>query len=624
MRSKIVISFLFVIITVNITKVYSQILFDTIADTDSLVFKQISIEKWILANSFESEENKSESEIYSLDNFQRYKLFGNDFPNINLGNVGSSSYSFNSFSDKLSSIFFLSSVENYKSSELSLFSVNRPFTSFQYTNGYKSEQTLSVFHTQNFSPTFNVGFKFDKTNSPGFYSGQKTDVTNIETSSHFWSRKKRYGLLFYFNLQRFRMQENGGISELNDFFENLIENKELVETKLDLGTNNSSSKNGKQNFTLVQQLQFLNKDDTISNSFYLFNFSHELNYKSASRKFEDSWPQGGFFNNIFIDSTNTNDSIFSNLLLNSFRINLNLSRKSSLFILGGYEYLKYFQNILIDTNFSNTFLQFGWNIFSKKYTYSFKGKYIFSGYNKGDIAIISELVSKGRIGVFYCNIDIRREEAPYFVKRQYSNHFIWEYKDFIKRDLFSGKIGYEIKKFSINPYLQGFRITNSLYFDTYAYPKQFLYDIYVLKTGVSAKFKFMKFNFYPNLFYQNISEKKILPMPDFVTSTSIFYSSKLFKSALELQIGADLFYYSSYFGNSYMPATGVFYLQNEIELGNYPYVDLFMNVKIKRAKFFIKYEHANAGLNGFNYMEVPYYPNGGRALRVGLWWGFLN
>jgi hypothetical protein len=183
---------------------------------------------------------------------------------------------------------------------------------------------------------------------------------------------------------------------------------------------------------------------------------------------------------------------------------------------------------------------------------------------------------------------------------------------------------YKFKKFSINTYLQGFRISNAFYFDTYAYPKQYLYDLYVMKTGVSAKFKFMKFNFYPSIIYQNISEKKILPLPNFVTSTSIFYSSKLFKSALEMQIGIDLFYYTSYFGNSYMPSTGMFYLQNELEVGSYPYVDLFMNVKIKRAKFFVKYEHANAGLNGSNYMGVPYYPNGDRALRVGLWWGFLN
>ena len=51
-------------------------------------------------------------------------------------------------------------------------------------------------------------------------------------------------------------------------------------------------------------------------------------------------------------------------------------------------------------------------------------------------------------------------------------------------------------------------------------------------------------------------------------------------------IGFDLYYNTSYYANAYMPSLAVFYQQKEKMLGNHPYVDVFLNVRLKRGQVF--------------------------------------
>jgi outer membrane receptor protein involved in Fe transport len=73
-----------------------------------------------------------------------------------------------------------------------------------------------------------------------------------------------------------------------------------------------------------------------------------------------------------------------------------------------------------------------------------------------------------------------------------------------------------------------------------------------------------------------------------------------------------------------MPATGQFYLQDEKEIGNYAYVDVFANFRIKTFRLFLKLEHLNAGFTERVYYTVPHYPMPGRTFKFGISWQFLN
>jgi hypothetical protein len=109
-----------------------------------------------------------------------------------------------------------------------------------------------------------------------------------------------------------------------------------------------------------------------------------------------------------------------------------------------------------------------------------------------------------------------------------------------------------------------------------------------------------------------------------VLRTSIYYRNYVFKKALLLDIGLDVFYNTAYKAPNYMPATGQFYIQQTTSVGNYPYIDLFIDAQIKKARIFLKIEHVNSGLFGQTYLQYPNHPMNDRAFKLGINWRFFN
>ena len=85
---------------------------------------------------------------------------------------------------------------------------------------------------------------------------------------------------------------------------------------------------------------------------------------------------------------------------------------------------------------------------------------------------------------------------------------------------------------------------------------------------------------------------------------SYFYEFNVVKGVLRLQIGLDGRYNTKYAGFGYNPAIGQFYNRREyvedkdknkklLEVGGYPFIDLFAAAKWKRMRIFVKMQHLN-------------------------------
>ncbi len=83
-------------------------------------------------------------------------------------------------------------------------------------------------------------------------------------------------------------------------------------------------------------------------------------------------------------------------------------------------------------------------------------------------------------------------------------------------------------------------------------------------------------------------------------------------------------YNTEYYADAYMPALRAFYSQQSYKTGNYPYIDAFVNIRVKRAKMFLLVEHLNAGLMNYDYFMVPSYPMPDRAIKFGIAWAFYD
>ena len=183
------------------------------------------------------------------------------------------------------------------------------------------------------------------------------------------------------------------------------------------------------------------------------------------------------------------------------------------------------------------------------------------------------------------------------------------------------KLGLSFLKNIINVVFSEKRIQNYIYYDTSALPAQFGADINVFSTEFSVNYNFYKsWNFYNKSLFQFSSNKKIYVISDFTSYSSLYYERNFFNNAMKSSIGMGGNYFSSYYANAFMPATSQFYQQDAVKIGNYPFVDFFINFRIKTARFFIKVEHLNSGISKANYFYVPHLPTPGRTLKVGVDW----
>jgi hypothetical protein len=171
-------------------------------------------------------------------------------------------------------------------------------------------------------------------------------------------------------------------------------------------------------------------------------------------------------------------------------------------------------------------------------------------------------------------------------------------------------------------------IDNYTDFDTDALPSQYGGGLSVAAITVRKEFKAWKFHLAADLLAQKSSNSGILDLP-LLTMRSAGFFEHLFRfrqtnGRLNMQLGADVLYHTEYYPYAYMPATGRFYRQDKIKTGNYPFVDVFLNLKLRRTRIFIMYDHVNSGLLGYDYFMVPTYPMNIRMLRYGLAWTFYD
>ncbi len=123
--------------------------------------------------------------------------------------------------------------------------------------------------------------------------------------------------------------------------------------------------------------------------------------------------------------------------------------------------------------------------------------------------------------------------------------------------------------------------------------------------------------------YQVSSYQALFPLPNHVLIGSLFYQTNIKKSML-LQIGFTANYFSEYDGYGYMPALNSFYLKPGYTSGNYPFIDFFINARVKPVRFFLKIDHLNQGLTGTGYNMAPGYLQNDRAFKFGLNWLFFD
>ena len=184
----------------------------------------------------------------------------------------------------------------------------------------------------------------------------------------------------------------------------------------------------------------------------------------------------------------------------------------------------------------------------------------------------------------------------------------------------------EIKNYTY--FSQQYNITeNGLRTGVTVTPMQSGDAINLLTAQLQQDFQFGIFNWQNMITYQHTSSKSALPVPDLNVYTNLFIKFKVVK-VLNIELGADARYFTSYEAPDYSPYIGQYTVQGNgdknVKVGNYPIVNAYANVHIKHTRFFVMMSHLNAGQGDKNYFFTPHYPMNQRVFRMGVSWNFFN
>jgi len=167
-------------------------------------------------------------------------------------------------------------------------------------------------------------------------------------------------------------------------------------------------------------------------------------------------------------------------------------------------------------------------------------------------------------------------------------------------------------------------INNFLYFNDSGIADQTSKNLLVMSGSLSKIFRVWKYVSINKFVFQYSSNQAVLPLPAASVYLSNYIDFQPVKNVLYAQLGFDVFYHSQYYGYDYDPVTGMFHTQHEKMIGNYPYLDAFLNLKLKRTRFYFKYEHADYGFLPREYFNALHYPMSRASFRFGLSWAFYD
>lgn len=214
------------------------------------------------------------------------------------------------------------------------------------------------------------------------------------------------------------------------------------------------------------------------------------------------------------------------------------------------------------------------------------------------------------------------ETAPYLLNNYVSNYFIWK-NDFskVRRARFGGILDLPHTGSRLNVGVEN--VQNLIYFNNSSMPVQNGGSIQVVSAKFEQALQFKALHWDNKLLFQTSSDKEVLPLPSFAIYSNLYLKFKV-AHVLDVQLGVDCDYYTKYYAPGYQPATMSFYNQREVKVGNYPFMNLYANMKLRKARFYVIMSHINQGMTGKNYFALPHYPLNPRRFQMGISVDFSN
>ena len=239
-----------------------------------------------------------------------------------------------------------------------------------------------------------------------------------------------------------------------------------------------------------------------------------------------------------------------------------------------------------------------------------------------------------------------RLNPSFYYRRYHSQHLWWDRQNDFKQEMRSrieGNLSYSLTNTRLRLAIE--EIQNYTYFGmSYDHTfdsnnkidgrKNMTADVYqdggninLLTAQLYQDFHLGPLNWENIITYQNSSNTDVLPLPDLNIFSNLYLKFKIAR-VLDVELGGNVTYFTKYEAPDFCPALNQFAVQkntaNRVELGEFPFVDVYANMKLKGVRFFVMMSNVLYSSANRKYFTTPHYPMNGSVIHMGVSWPFFN
>lgn len=595
-----------------------------------------------------------------------------------LGNLGAPRISHVFFERKETSQFFFTDPYDFtvrRPEDIVYTNTKSPFTNLTYYkqgDGRYGEERFKAYFAVNVNKRLGFGFDIDYTYGRGKYTSQSTALFNGNLFAYY--RGDNYDMHFSFINENLKVAENGGIAD-DRYITHPLEMAEGRKTyatyDIPINLNDIWNKNTGYHAFLTHRYNLgfyrdvTQENDTVTRTVFVpvTSFIHTVKMDMNRRKYisYDKEQNQTYFQNNYLgnDSTDvTKHFSIKNTVGISLREGFNKWAKAGLTAFMSFEHRRFTLTDTLDgtagrripTDHKENILSVGGQLIKeqgKTIHYNVLGEVALIGEDAGQFSVEGQGDLNFRLFGdtvrLEANAYIKNLNPTFYFRHFHSKHYWWDNEDLSKimRTRIEGKLNIDrwrtqlkvgVENIKNYTYLDNtsIKITdkqNEVSFKNNIAVRQHSGNIQVFNAALRQDFKLGILHLDNEVVYQKSSNQQVLPLPDLVLYHNLYIQFGLAKRVLNIELGADVRYFTQYYAPDYAPAIGQFYLQNpetRFKLGGYPLVNAYLNLHLKRTRIFVQMYNLIQGTGEKSYFLTPHYPLNPRILKVGLSWNFFD
>ena len=471
--------------------------------------------------------------------------------------------------------------------------LNTGYTTLQYHSFSSKGQFIKANHQQYFTDFLLFNLNFEKFSQEGIYKRENLNLHNVKANFLFNNRRNNYQAKLNLGYHKIKMDENGGIiSYAFGLDDPLLNNIYLLSAQ-------NEAKN--RNHSLYQKFNLTDN----------WSIHNEFSILSNRRVYSDQSPNSGFYQDIYMDSLQTNDSLSTSVLSNSFGISYNEFTISQL-IHTRKAYINNVDSTLIDYGIAANYV-------NQKYQIHFKSNLFQSSHL--DLSILKYFNIHSSANQVFFKYD--RTRVPILVNSYSSNHYRFD-NDFRNTKSIAFAYNFSLKNYSFSSIVK--RYTDFIYLDQRAHFQQHTKPILYWHNTFNFKLNWKNIYLTQSMEYHYSDNTNILRFPNFNSTSSLWLESKLFGDNLNTQIGANLNYFTAHYAKAYNPTLAMYQLQDNQFVGDVPLLTAFLNLKVNNMSISMKYRNLIALFNSNSNVHyyIPNYPNYPALFQLSIVWKLNN